>query len=125
MKIYQLIDTRNNTKVLETYSDSLKDVKEFWKETIEFYSDVVKLKIKEVGRAFYNKDCSLTKAYYNDLNDNADLVKGMSDSMLKKLLALDFSNTNTNFFMIERGLLKECREELTEKGEIIRKTFLR
>lgn len=124
MKVFRLIDTRNNSKVAETLSSNLKDVREYWKETIEFYSDVVKLKIVEVGKCIYNREQQRhVSAYYSDLGENSSMVKGLSESMLSKLVNLDFANTNTNFFMIEKGLLKDCREALTETGEAIRKAF--
>ena len=106
---------------LETTGDR-KSVKEtFLNPDVEFYKGYAKITMKEVGIFINNRIIR-----FEDLNlIDAKELKGMTPVMLDAIINEKFTNTNSTFFMWERGFVEEDRSFLTEKGLEIKEAYFK
>lgn len=119
MKLFELRNTTDNTKVTETIASTLKEAKEFWAYIINDTPKHIKLKVIEVGVHVKSRNI-----YYADLKLLIEKeVKSITPAMMLCILNQDFSNDNQTFFMLERGLVNEDRVSLTEKGKELLKVW--
>jgi len=98
-----------------------KDVmNEMVKPDREFYKKS-KITLEQVGINIVDR---IIKFKDLELNTVAEL-KAMKLPMLQAVLCENFKNDNMTYFMLERGLVNDRRDELTPKGREIRTLWLR
>lgn len=114
---------KDGKHVKYTIASSLRDpelVSEL-KELRDFYSK--QIKAFEVGR--YVLGANRVALYENLTLATKQELKSIPQAMLKSLYEQDFSNDNTTFFMLERGLVTANRNALSDKGKDILDAFIK
>lgn len=109
----ELRDIKRDVRVATVRATNIKEAKEYW----EFYLNnlLCNCKVFVIGRAVNNRvilSSDLTMLNHKEL-------MSIPDRMLSSLINKDFSNDNTTFFMLERGLVTDSRDQLSAKGEEI------
>ena len=100
-------------------SSSAKDANQEVKELQSFYKEA-KITKKLIGFQVMVAGAYNRNILFKDLNLVTESeIKTIKNGMIQSLLTKDFSNDNTTFFMLTRGLINEQRTELSEKGQEI------
>ncbi|MEI8659341.1 hypothetical protein [Vibrio sp. Hal054] len=80
-----------------------------------------KISCDEIGMYFVANNLPRLIRYSKLVHNTKDEIRSLKQTMVTCLMSGDFSNDNMTFFMLERGLVTESRNELTIKGnEIVR-----
>lgn len=113
--------TQNSKAIKTTIASSSRDL-ELRAELEELRGTYGKsVKAHEVGVYCIEK---ARVALYSDLELNARKeVKSMKQPMIADLINGNFSNDNMTYFMLERGLVNEARNALSEKGKELVNAF--
>ena len=80
-----------------------------------FYSSS-KITCKQVGVMVYLNGMWKAIRFDDSEKFNQDL-KSLTNLQLKALIEKDFTNDNTSFYLLEKGMLQQDRETLSERGE--------
>ena len=80
-----------------------------------------KVKVKKIAICLHSIGRRL---YYNDLPEACQaVVKSIKLPMLTAIANEDFSNDSMTYFMLERGLVNENRDQLSDLGNQIKKAI--
>lgn len=97
-------------------ADKLKDLQQdYITPDKAFYSDS-KITCKQVGIQVNLNGVSKSIMFDDSKKFNQDL-KSLTTLQLKALLEKDFTNDNNSFYLLEKGMLQQDRENLSEKGK--------
>lgn len=118
-KVFELRDVKRDVKVAEVIASNLKEANTHW----DFYltNKECNCKVVEIGRYVNFRTINYTDLSLIDRKE----LNSITDNMLTCVIKKDFSNVNTTFFMLERGLVNAQRDQLSDKGNEIFDAWLK
>ncbi len=115
MKLFQMFANGNPYgKII--IADKLKDLQQDYIIPDKAFYSEVKITCKQVGIQVNLNGVSKVIMFDDSEKFNQDL-KRLTNLQLKALLEKDFTNDNNSFYLLEKGMLQQDRENLSEKGK--------